>query len=224
MASVSKTAGSEFAARSRITITTQRLPYWFPANDGRDGILLVGWLHGATEIAACALRKASHIARRPPTPVNPCVSCRHSPPRRVIHPMHGMRRSAPHPGATRRPSPPLARARGGRDKRELSRCILVFFRVPQSRVPERSPLSARSPHQRKRHAVSDAEAPALSNPRCRSSCLDGQIMARTTNGVTKKSCRCQLPPPLHNSIEIVNPNRLTELCAVVSQFHCATQQ
>jgi len=39
--SVFKTAGTEFAARSRITSTTQRLPYWFPANDGRDGLLLV---------------------------------------------------------------------------------------------------------------------------------------------------------------------------------------
>jgi hypothetical protein len=38
-------------------------------------------------------------------------------------------------------------------------------------------------------------------------------MARAANGVTQKSCRCQFSPPLHNSIEIVGPDRLTELCA-----------
>jgi hypothetical protein len=36
-----KTAGTEFAACSRVTITTERSPYWFRANDGRDGILLI---------------------------------------------------------------------------------------------------------------------------------------------------------------------------------------
>jgi len=39
MSSNLKTAGTEFAARSRDTTTTRRLPCWFRANDGREGIL-----------------------------------------------------------------------------------------------------------------------------------------------------------------------------------------